>query len=97
MTHGGDPAVAGPTRFGQGIEQVFAIGGAAINDQPARLSHVCFRTDAGITVVDVWRDEESFAAFGAIIGPATQQAGLDVPPTIFPVQGFMASDGIRNP
>ncbi|MEK7424041.1 MAG: hypothetical protein AAB131_09405 [Actinomycetota bacterium] len=78
-------------------EKVFEIGGAAINDQPRRLSHVCFPTSNGITVVDVWSDEASFAAFGAIIGPATEQAGLTTPPEIFPVQGFMAADGARNP
>ncbi len=78
-------------------EEVFTLGGAAIHDQPQRLSHVCYRTPTGIRVVDVWQDEESFAAFGAILGPAVTAAGLDSPPAIFPVQGFMAGDGRRNP
>lgn len=73
------------------------LGGNAIHEQPARLSHVCFRTDAGITVVDVWASEEAFAAFGAILGPAVTKAGLTTPPVIYPVQGFMAADGVRNP
>jgi hypothetical protein len=48
-------------------------------------------------VVDVWQDEASFAAFGAVLGPAVMAAGLDSPPQIYPVQGFMAADGFRNP
>jgi hypothetical protein len=78
-------------------EKVFAIGGAAINNQPNRLSHVCFPTPTGVTVVDVWTDEAAFAAFGAVIGPATEEAGLLTPPMVYPVQGFMAGDGVRNP
>jgi len=78
-------------------EEVFKLGGRAINEQPARLSHVCFPTSTGITVIDVWTDEASFAAFGAIIGPATVQAGLLAPPAVYPVQGFMSADGVRNP
>ena len=78
-------------------EKVFELGGPAIHNQPNRLSHVCYRTDNGICVTDVWADEASFAAFGAIIGPATEAAGLLDPPQIFPVTGFMARDGVRNP
>ena len=78
-------------------EKVFAIGGHAINDQPERLSHVCYITPTGIDVVDIWTGEAAFAAFGAIIGPATVHAGLTSPPVIHPVQGFMGHDGVRNP
>lgn len=78
-------------------EKVFKLGGASINNQPTRLSHVCFETPEGVTVVDVWADEASFAKFGGIIGPATEQAGLIGGPSIYPVQGFMAADGVRNP
>ena len=78
-------------------EKVFEVGGSAINDQPQRLAHVCYPTPAGFTVVDVWADEASFAAFGEIIGPATAQAGLDAKPVVHPVQGFMTGDGVRNP
>lgn len=78
-------------------EHVFKIGGAAIHEQPKRLSHVCYRTETGITVVDVWADEDSFAAFGAVIGPATEAAGLTTPPQVYAVQGFMSVDGVRNP
>lgn len=78
-------------------EQVFAVGGTAIGAQPSRLSHVCYRTPTGFVVVDVWESEEAFAAFGGVIGPATQAAGLADPPTVYPVQGFMGPDGVRNP
>ena len=36
--------------------------GPAIADQPSRLYHVCYRTQDGFTVIDIWADEESFAA-----------------------------------
>lgn len=78
-------------------EKVFELGGQAIHDQPNRLSHLCYETGEGLCVTDVWTDEASFAAFGAIIGPATEAAGLLSPPQIYSVQGFMAGDGRRNP
>ena len=64
--------------------------------QPGRISHVCYRTETGFTVVDVWADKESFAAFGQIIGPATHQAGLDAKPAVYPVQGLISQDGQRS-
>ena len=77
-------------------EKVFEVGGAAITDQPSRLHHVCYRTDTGFVVVDVWADEQSFAAFGEVIGPATQRAGLDARPAVYPVQGMISQDGTRS-
>jgi heme-degrading monooxygenase HmoA len=77
-------------------EKVFESGGPAITDQPARLSHVCYRTTEGFTVIDVWADEASFAAFGEVIGPATAQAGLDAKPMVYPVQGLISQDGRRS-
>ncbi len=76
--------------------KVFEVGGAPILEQPARLSHVCFRTDGGWTVVDVWQDESSFTAFGEVIGPATVQAGLDAQPMVYPLEGTIAQDGTRT-
>jgi len=77
-------------------EKVLEIGGPPILEQPKRLHHVCYRTDAGWTVVDVWEDEESFAAFGEVIGPVTQQAGLDAQPKIYQVQSIVTQDGSRT-
>ncbi len=76
--------------------KVFEVGGAPILEQPHRMSHVCYRTDGGFAVVDVWDDEASFAAFGEIIGPATAQAGLDAKPLVYPLEGTVAHDGTRK-
>jgi hypothetical protein len=73
-------------------EKVIALA-VPIVDQPRRISPVCYRTGDGFTVVDVWEDEASFAAFGAVIGPALQGAGLDGKPAIHPVQGTISQDG----
>jgi len=67
--------------------------GPAILEQPKRLSHLCYRTDGGFTVIDVWEDEASFAAFGEVIGPATQRAGLDARPVVHPLAGSISQDG----
>ena len=85
-----------PNESVEKYEKVFEAGGASITDQPKRLSHACYRTENGWTVVDVWADEESFAAFGEVIGPATQAAGLDARPQVYPIQGTITQDGLRN-
>jgi hypothetical protein len=77
-------------------EKVFETGGAEVLNQPSRLHHVCYRTDSGFTVVDVWEDERSLAAFGEIIGPAMQKAGLAAEPAVSPVQGLVTQDGHRR-
>lgn len=70
--------------------------GPAIVDQPSRLYHVCYRTGDGFAVVDVWADEESFAAFGQTLGPAVQNADLDAKPAVYPVEQLMTQDGTRS-
>ena len=82
---------------GEDIAKYHAVfeAGPAILDQPARISHSCFTTDDGWTVVDVWEDEASFAAFGGIIGPATVAAGLEARPAVHPLVGSIAQDGTR--
>jgi hypothetical protein len=72
--------------------KVFEAGDAIV-DQPDRLYHVCYRTGTGFTVIDIWRDESSFAAFGQILGPAVQQAGLNARPAVYPVEQLMTRDG----
>lgn len=76
-------------------EKTHELGGPGILNQPNRLHHVCYRTPDGFTVVDVWEDEESFAAFGEVVGPVLQAAGLDSKPIIHPVQGIVSQDGTR--
>jgi hypothetical protein len=75
--------------------KVFELGGAAIHDQPNRLDHVCYLVEDGFTVVDVWKDEASFEAFGPTIGPALAGAGLDPKPQIFKLEATMGADGKR--
>ena len=77
-------------------EKVFEIGGTPITDQPQRLFHICYRTETGFTVVDVWTDEASLAAFGGVIGPAMADAGLDGKPLVYPVQQIMDQAGRRS-
>jgi hypothetical protein len=77
-------------------EKIFEVGGPGIMDQPNRIHHVCYRAGDGFTVVDVWEDEESFAAFGELIGPAIQAVGLEGKPVIHPVQGRVSQDGTRG-
>ena len=64
-----------------------------MNAQPSRLDHICYKTDKGFTVIDVWEDEASFTAFGSIIGPALAGAGLNPKPTIHPLEATMGKDG----
>jgi hypothetical protein len=73
--------------------KVFELGGPAVAEQPSRFDHVCYHTDDGFTVVDVWADEESFNAFGPIIGPALAGAGLDARPRIHRLEATMGADG----
>jgi hypothetical protein len=74
--------------------KVFEVGGKPITDQPKRLSHICYRNNGGFTVVDVWEDEASFAAFGEVIGPATVAAGLDAKPLVYRLDASISQDGI---
>jgi hypothetical protein len=76
--------------------KVFELGGPEVNSQPSRFDHVCFRTEDGFTVIDVWEDEESFTAFGRIIGPALAGAGLDARPRVYPVEATMGADGRQS-
>lgn len=77
-------------------EHVLQIGGSPITDQPHRSQHVCYQTHDGFTVVDVWDDEDAFAAFGEVIGPATAAAGLQAKPVVYPVHGTISRDGLRG-
>ena len=76
-------------------ERVFEAG-SPITDQPRRLFHVCYRTEGGFTVVDVWADEQAFTSFGETIGPALQRVGLDARPLVYPILGIITQDGRRS-
>jgi hypothetical protein len=49
--------------YDRGIER----GGEAVRNQPDREYHVCFETEEGWAVVDVWKSEEAFARFGEFL------------------------------
>ena len=76
--------------------KVFEYGGPAVLAQPERLDHICYATESGFVVVDVWEDEASFIAFGDVIGPALEKAGLDARPSIHPLKGTLTKDGARS-
>jgi hypothetical protein len=92
-------AIAAVFEFpGEPVEKyhkVFEAGEAIVN-QPNRLYHVCYRTGTGFTVLDIWADERSFAAFGQALGPAVQNAGLEARPAVYPVEQTMTQDGTRS-
>jgi hypothetical protein len=73
--------------------KVFELGGPAVHSEPSRFDHLCFQTDDGFTVIDVWEDENAFNAFAGIIGPALSGAGLDPKPRIYPLEATMGADG----
>lgn len=83
---------------GEPVEKYHKVfeAGPAIVDQPDRIYHVCYRTETGFTVVDIWADEQSFAAFGETLGPAVQRAGLQAKPAVYRVEQYMTQDGARR-
>ena len=92
-------AIAAVFEFpGESVEKYHKVfdAGEAIVNQPDRLYHVCFRTEVGFTVIDIWDDEQSFAAFGETLGPAIHGAGLDARPAVYPVEQVMTQDGTRS-
>ena len=60
-----------------------------LRTQPARSHHICFPTDKGWTVVDVWDSEEAFTKFGEVLGPVLQELQLNAQPKIYPVHNTM--------
>ena len=76
--------------------KAFEVGGAQILEQPDRLQHVCFRTESGFTVIDVWRDAASFQKFGEVIGPVTAEVGLDAQPQMYEAVGTISQSGERT-
>jgi hypothetical protein len=91
-------AIAAVFEFpGEPVEKYHKVfeAGEAIVSQPSRLFHVCYRAGDGFTVIDIWTDEQSFAAFGQILGPAVTDAGLDARPAVYPVEQIMSQDGTR--
>ena len=55
------------------LRRFLALGGERLTSQPARRSHVCFETDDGYTVVDVWDSAEDFEAFGDVLAQVARE------------------------
>jgi len=89
-------AIVATFDFTQPIDKYYELmklGGDALLDQPARLSHVCYRTDTGFSVLDVWTDEQSFRRFGDMLMPLLQQLGIDGQPRIYPCENTIDEQG----
>jgi hypothetical protein len=72
-------AVAAVFEFGReaidAYDENLRLHGDLLRNQPRRRSHVCFETDAGYMVVDIWDSLEAFEAFGDVLG----QVAADFP------------------
>ena len=44
---------------------------------PGQISHVAYKTDEGLKVIDVWDSAESFAAMGEKLMPILQNLGIN--------------------
>ena len=86
---------------GATIDQYEEVARALNKGQPLRslsewpgggcLAHVAGTTPEGIRVVDVWESPEKFQAFGEVMMPLAQKAGIQLTePTVFPVHNFVS-------
>jgi hypothetical protein len=73
--------------------EIMKLGGDRLLDQPERLTHVCYRTDSGFSVLDVWADEQSFRRFGDTLMPLFQQLGLRSEPHIYQCENTIDQQG----
>jgi heme-degrading monooxygenase HmoA len=62
-----------------GIDGYDRAAEGPLREQAGRLQHVCFKTDAGYTVVDVWESIEAFEAFGNAIEAFLEESGEPAP------------------
>jgi len=72
--------------FSEPIEKyhrILELGGDSLLDQPDRFSHVCYRTNAGFAVLDVWKDEASFQRFGETLMPILHLIGISADPLVY--------------
>jgi hypothetical protein len=76
-------------------DEAMRIAGDAALHPDGRLYHVSYPTDTGFGVFDVWASEEAFAAFGEVLGPAAQQAGIPPLPHVYPAHQIITDAGER--
>ena len=53
--------------FIQAYDRSLDLSGGRLRNQPGRRHHVCFETDDGYMVVDVWESLEAFEQFGEVL------------------------------
>ncbi len=53
--------------FIDAYDRSLEVGGGRLRHQPQRRQHVCFETDTGYMVVDVWESLEAFEQFGEVL------------------------------
>jgi hypothetical protein len=58
-------------RYDQALQQA-----PELLTQPARRSHVCYRTPSGWGVVDMWDSVEDFNTFGEVLRPVLESVGI---------------------
>jgi hypothetical protein len=55
-----------------------------------QLAHVCYKTDDGHKVVDIWESPEQFAAFGEKLMPILQKLGVNAgQPAIYSLHNYL--------
>ena len=68
---GGGRPVAAVFEFGRdyidNYDRSLDLFGDRLRNQPGRRHHVCFETDEGYMVVDVWESLEAFERFGDVL------------------------------
>ena len=55
------------------------------------LVHIAGEGPDGFRVVDVWESEEACNAFGEVLGPHLQGAGITEQPEIYPTHAFVSA------
>ena len=56
-----------PPDFIESYDRSLDLAGGQLRTQPGRRYHVCFETDTGYMVVDVWESLEAFERFGDLL------------------------------
>jgi len=67
-------------------ECIRKLEAAGAGHPPGRLFHACYGTGDQLRVFDIWESEETFGAFGPILGPILAELGVDPgTPQVMPV------------
>ena len=77
-------------------DDAMRVAGDAALHQPERLYHACYHTETGFGVFDIWESEEAFAAFGEVLVPASEKAGIAPTPHVYPAHQIITQAGERQ-